>query len=541
MRAARLWNELHSPVVGRRIPGTVPVAVAAGLISLLASLYLVSSGLNLAYRDARSHLTIARRLFDTMNDPGLAQLGTVWLPVPHLLLAPFTLSLWAWQTGWAAALLGAVCLSATAAGCYRAAARWGIGLTARLAVVAVVVLNPSMLYLHSTALTEPVLIAGISGTLAGLSNWATKARRLSPGEVAVFAGIPAAVATLSRYEGWALVLAGSLFVAIVAWLRERRIAAIGSYVLGFAIVPVLAMLWWLAYNWVSFRDPFAFIFGQYSANALQADLVAAELTTKGNLVQSIATINLAVATTAGIGTVTLAGAGLVVMVAAERSARRWLFVAMTTITYVFMAVCLWAGQAVIFNPASSPDAIWNNRYGMATVVPLALVIGIAVDLVSVNLGRAAPRLANLRRILLAALVAVVLLGQTVWQLEDPTARSLVLSEAGSQFRADVAPRDAARWLGAHYDGGNILLDEAVAENNILPIAGIPLNQYYLRSTDALFDAAVADPATHARWLWSSDNKGDAVTAAVAAAPAFASTYELAFEDAGVKIYRRIGG
>lgn len=539
-RTARLWDELHSPVVGRRVPGTVPVAVVAGLVSLLVSAWLVPSGLSLAYGDALSHLTIARRLFDTMTNPGFAQLGTVWLPVPHLLLSPFVLSLQAWQSGWGAALLGAGCLSATAAGCYRTAARWGLGLTARLVVVAVVVLNPSMLYLHSTALTEPVLIAGMAGTLAGLSNWATKSRRLSPGELAVFAGIPAAVAAMSRYEGWALVLAGSVFVAVVAWLRDRRLSAVVTYVFGFTAVPAATMLWWLAYNWVTFRDPLAFLFGQYSASALQSDLVAAGLTTKGDMGSSLATMNVAVATTAGIGTVALAGLALLVLVFAERSPRRWLFLAMTTVTYLFMAFSLYAGQAVIFNPASSQTTVWNNRYGMATVLPLALVIGIATDLISVSVGRVVPRLANIRRALLAALVAVVLAGQALWQLEAPAQRALVLGEAATQFALKDGARAAAFWLGAHYDGGHILLDEGVAANNILPLAGIPLREYYLRSNDALFTEALADPGSHARWLWVSDSDSDAVGTAAAAMPDFGSRYRLAFSADGVKVFREVG-
>ena len=38
----------------------------------------------LLYGDAVAHLGIARRLLDARY-PGLAQLGGVWLPLPHLL------------------------------------------------------------------------------------------------------------------------------------------------------------------------------------------------------------------------------------------------------------------------------------------------------------------------------------------------------------------------------------------------------------------------------------------------------------------------
>ncbi len=538
VRAARLWNELHSPVVGRRIPGTVPVAVLAGLASLLASAWFVTSGLALAYGDALSHLTIARRLADTMTEPGLGQLGTVWLPVPHLLLAPFVLTLWAWQSGWGAAALGACCLAATASGLYRTAARWGLGLTARLVAVAVAVLNPSMLYLHSTALTEPVLIAGIAGTLAGLSNWATKRRRLSSGELAVFAGIPAAVATMSRYEGWALVAGGALFVAVLAWLRDRTPGAVVRYAFGFAVVPFATMLWWLAHNWVTYHDPFAFVSGPYSASALQADLVAQGLTTKGDAGSSLATIALAVATTAGAGTVVLAGLSLVVMLLVERSARRWLFVAFTATTTAFMFVSLYTGQAVIFNPASSATSVWNNRYGMAALLGLALVIGIATDEVSLRLGRRAPGKTRPRRLVLAALVAVVLAGQAVWASGDWATRALVLGEAVTQV-SNTGPREAADWLGSHYDGGHIVLDESVAANNILPLAGISLREYYLRSNDQLFEEALADLSGHARWLWVSDSDADAVGRVAAAMPGFDTRFAPAFAAEGVTIYRAV--
>ncbi len=50
------------------------------------------------YGDAVAHINIARRVFDSQN-PGLLQLGTVWLPLPHLLMIPFIFSNAMWQNG----------------------------------------------------------------------------------------------------------------------------------------------------------------------------------------------------------------------------------------------------------------------------------------------------------------------------------------------------------------------------------------------------------------------------------------------------------
>src|SRR5579862_6502075 len=79
-----------------------PRSAQVGGLALLASLfsffyYFQHNGL-LLYGDAVAHINIARRVFDSQT-PGLLQLGTVWLPLPHLLMIPFVTSNRLWQSG----------------------------------------------------------------------------------------------------------------------------------------------------------------------------------------------------------------------------------------------------------------------------------------------------------------------------------------------------------------------------------------------------------------------------------------------------------
>src|ERR1700751_6171689 len=67
-------------------------------VSRFSFLYFNRNGEVLRYGDAVAHIKIARRVFDSRT-PGLLQLGTVWLPLPHLLMLPFLLPRWLWQTG----------------------------------------------------------------------------------------------------------------------------------------------------------------------------------------------------------------------------------------------------------------------------------------------------------------------------------------------------------------------------------------------------------------------------------------------------------
>jgi hypothetical protein len=215
--AAR-WQALGAPAVGRRVPGTAPVFAAGLIIGTVAGVISLSGGHQFDFGDTMAHLSIARRVLDS-DSPGTSQLGAVWPPVPHLALLPFVQSLWLWRTGIGACVLGVLCLAVAGAALYRVLARLNVPRVGRLAALAVLWANPAYLYVSTTASTEPVLIALILAALAGLLGWAGSGRELSGGELAVFAGLPAAAAVLTRFEGTALAVAGAGYVWVIA--RQR--------------------------------------------------------------------------------------------------------------------------------------------------------------------------------------------------------------------------------------------------------------------------------------------------------------------------------
>src|ERR1700758_531407 len=67
------------------------VAIGAACASLISFLTYSHRGDILLFGDAVAHINIARRVFDSRT-PGPLQLGTVWLPLPHLLIMPFVVS-----------------------------------------------------------------------------------------------------------------------------------------------------------------------------------------------------------------------------------------------------------------------------------------------------------------------------------------------------------------------------------------------------------------------------------------------------------------
>ena len=79
-------------------PWLLATFVIACVASSASCWYFFQHHQILLYDDSISHLRIARRVFDNTT-PGLAQLGGVWLPLPHVLMLPFIWNDYLWRTG----------------------------------------------------------------------------------------------------------------------------------------------------------------------------------------------------------------------------------------------------------------------------------------------------------------------------------------------------------------------------------------------------------------------------------------------------------
>jgi hypothetical protein len=114
------------------------------LASAAAIAFFYSHGWLLYYGDAEAHLNIARRIVDSQT-PGYDQLGTPWLPVPHLLMLPFVIRDTLWRNGLAGAIPSGICLVAAGAFLFLAVRRVFGGDAPAFAAAAAFALNPNVL------------------------------------------------------------------------------------------------------------------------------------------------------------------------------------------------------------------------------------------------------------------------------------------------------------------------------------------------------------------------------------------------------------
>ena len=137
--------------------------------SAAAILWSWRHGAMLNYGDAVAHLHIARRVFDSRT-PRFSQLGSVWLPLPHILLLPFVQNYMWWATGLAAIIPSSLSYIASCAGIHRLARNWLDPAPAALALV-FFALNPNLLYLQTTAMTEPLFLCLVIWIVVWLVDW----------------------------------------------------------------------------------------------------------------------------------------------------------------------------------------------------------------------------------------------------------------------------------------------------------------------------------------------------------------------------------
>src|ERR1700677_3838902 len=147
------------------------VGLAATVMSLVAYVITVRLHGVLLYVDSISHLEIARRVVSSTS-PGLAQLGYVWLPLPHLLMLPLVWITPLYKNGFAGSIVSMAAYVATAVLIYKIAFRLTSRKFAGVVAACVFALNVNMLYMQSTPMTEALLFCALAAMVYCVQQWA---------------------------------------------------------------------------------------------------------------------------------------------------------------------------------------------------------------------------------------------------------------------------------------------------------------------------------------------------------------------------------
>jgi 4-amino-4-deoxy-L-arabinose transferase-like glycosyltransferase len=507
----------------RRVPPAPTLLAVIALAAALASgaaWYCLQRGYTLYYGDAEAHLEIARRIVDSRT-PGLEQFGTVWLPLPHALLLPLVDNGFLWQSG-AAALYSGVPAYVLTVGAFYWAVFLLFGRTAALAGAALMALNPNLLYLQSTPMTEHLTMASVSGVLlCAALYWR------HPGFLAAAgAGFFAMLGTLIRYDGWFLLP----FVCAVPFLRAHRHR--WWHAATVAAVAGAGPLLWLLHNLYFYSDPFEFYNSPYSAKGIYERGLKAGMAPApgdGNLRQAAQYYFAAASLCAGKPLFAIGVFGAF----AAMLGRAWWAVLLLLAPAVFYILSVYGSGTPIFVPELWPFSYYNTRYGLSALPLLALGGAALVTLV--------PRKARW-----AAAALVVGAASAPWLLNPSPEAVITWKESQVNSNARRAwTTAAAESMNARYKPGDGILISFGDAIGILREAGIPLREALHEGNGPEFLATVTRPDLFMNEEWAIAIAGDAVSAAMLKVTGPNGSYEqvsvirVPMKDApAIEIYRR---
>jgi hypothetical protein len=512
--------------------------------SVAAILWSWRHGAMLNYGDAVAHLHIARRVFDSRT-PRFSEFGSVWLPLPHILLLPFVQNYFWWATGLAAIIPSSLSYIASCAGIYRLARNWLGPAPAALALV-FFALNPNLLYLQTSAMTEPLFLCEFIWIVVWLVEW----RAAIDGETAaagfelrsapstrlqacIAAALVAAIFT--RYDGWiiALIAWSGVAITLLGHAARGERGRLGAPAFWLATVAIAAApLLWFLYNSVCFGDWLYFARGPFSARAIElrtaasagwplhpgwhSPWVALLFYLKVSELDSVAApgwsnvwgnIVLAIA---ALGTV---AAWLVKKSAARRRALAWTFLLWLPVPFYAWSVAY--GSVPIFFPAWWPYTWYNTRYGLELLPALALGLGFAAQLLAELLSRSKLPAIALLLPKLAFTLLFALAGLNVLALlrSDPIVYVEGTKNADARQPYDDAIPPALKSLLIRDPRAPVLMNTSLYPE-IVAFTGIPLRQTINESDLEIYRSALAAPASHAVIIVAFD--GDEIDKAVKA-------------------------
>ena len=478
------------------------LAAAATLAGFAAWLLFLRADLVLSHYDARAHLVVSRRIIDNIT-PGWQQVGAVWLPLPHLIHAlPIQID-WLYRTGAFASIVSVACFGVTvyaAARLVMAATGSSVG---ALAAAALLALNPNLLYLQATPMTEPMVLASLFVAVLWLYEWVPLNHDTVPKRL----GYACAAATLTRYEAWPVMVA-AVGAAMYAWLRlgatPRAVLLRG---LRLAAWPAGALVIVLVNSRVTVGEWFVNGFfvpdRTYQGHAMRSTIAVwwgtHQMSTRATEAVAIA----AAAILVGRSFVRRADAALVIPVALFAAA-------------ALPALAFYAGHP------------FRIRYMVTMVAACALFCGLAVGML-----RRYPAI-----ILTGLLVGITVIQSPPWQRDAPMVLEAQWDRDATNGRLQVTT-----CLARAYGGEKVLASMGSLAHYMQDLSreGFAIADFIHEGNGVIWELALeTGPAPHAGWMLVEEvaEGGDVLAARIRRTPQFARGMQRICEGGGVALYKR---
>ena len=362
--------------------------------------------------------------------------------------------------------------------------------------------NPSVLYLQSTPMTEPLLFGVTLLAVARTANWLDRDAPSARGP-----GLAIAAACMTRYEAWPICAAIVALAFAVLLRRGHAPSSALRHVARLAIYPAIAIVIFLFNSRWTVGSWFVSS-GFYVAEneALGLPLVAWDQVREGLY--------------------RLSGAVTVWPAYAAAAAVVFVFVRSRERASIVLVLALTAAAALPLY-AYHEGHPFRIRYSVPLVIACAALIGTGIGLL--------PRLTR-------AIAAVAIVAATVWQLSPIDRATPLIAESQRDAVHAVGRGAVTQYLASHWDQRPIMMSMGSLAHYMHDLSqhGFAIHDFLHEGNGEVWKSAVAfGPRTYVRWvaIEESAEGGDALYQRTKEDRAFLRGFERVAEGGGVALYR----
>lgn len=454
----------------------------AFILAFSSSIFFFVQGDILAYGDAESHINIAKRVVDSLT-PGFAQLGGIWLPLPHVMMLPFVYFNVLWRTGFAGSIVGGLCYIISCLYIYKLTYLIANNKFAAWVAFFVFSLNPNILYLQSTPMSELPLIAFFILSIYYFICYLKNDQKIF---YLILAALFGFCATLSRYDGWFLV-GFEIITLIMYYFPKKNWKELEGKIVLFGTLAFFGILLWLLWDFLILGDPLYFSSSPFSAKSQQQGWLArGELPTYKNLFLSFAYYFITSLHNIGPFIFIPMLIGVVFFLFLRKYKNSFIIFLLLSVPFIFYWATLFLGQSVIFIPDLTPASyqwrLFNVRYGVMMIPFAAFFFGL---------------LFTLRNKLFHGIFIGLLIIQSFLFFSG---KESTITLADGTIGLSAAKRvDATFWMQRHYDKGLILLDDYARTLSVIK-SGLPIENVIYIGNKPYWDESLKEPEKYATWI-----------------------------------------
>jgi len=332
-------------------------------LGCLFAYYSYSSGLIVANLDANAHLSLARKVVDSLT-PGISQMIGTWLPFVHISMLPFIWNDFLWCTGLAGTIPSLIYFVITSVFLYKLAFRYFEDKQISYLTVFIFISNPYILYFATAPMFEMTFIMTLVLSTYYFYRWLETSKLVHLSICSFFI----ALSTLTWYPGWTLPLV-FLFLLIIKMRTDKcNWKKIKAHITVYCISAFFGIGLWLLLNWMIFSTPADFLTNEFSVHG-QAQRIS--VPTEGDFLRSISTATYAAIHIVSAPLLIFSITGCLVALFHNHNIKTLSIFAAFSSPGIFFTIMLFLGHAMVFVPEID-NKYFNIRYYLTLLPFIAL-------------------------------------------------------------------------------------------------------------------------------------------------------------------------